>query len=185
MRKFLSIFVTLLTLLMFATTAFAEQTSKQESKNTIDIEQPIETITASVMQQRLLQGTIGDVLYVKINDDRVEVYTDISDDRSLRKQIILAAPNEEMLRIYSNNRETALQMSRMLTDYEAENKNINGYRIITDMDKPKELDNGNKIYRLWFMKIEREKPSRNGRFPINIGIGIGGRHDGPYIGIGL
>ena len=53
------------------------------------------------------------------------------------------------------------------------------------MDKTKKLENGTKVYRLWFMKIEREKPSRNSRFPINIGIGIGERHDGPYIGIGL
>jgi len=54
------------------------------------------------------------------------------------------------------------------------------------MDQPKKLENGQKIYRLWFMKIQREKESRRG-FPIGIGIGIGigGHHDGPYIGIGL
>jgi len=77
-----------------------------------------------------MQGTEGDILYVKINEDRVEVYTDISKDRSIRKQIILNTPNEEMLRLYSNNKETATQMSRMLTSYEADNKNINGIVLL-------------------------------------------------------
>ena len=52
---------------------------------------------------------------------------------------------------------------------------------------PKKLENGGKIYRLWFMKIEREKQSRRGgwNFPIGIGIGIGGgHHHGPWIGVG-
>lgn len=185
MRKIFMALLTCTLCLLFTAAAFAED-SNTASKSKIDIQQPVETITAAEMEQRLLNGSDGDILYIKINDDRVEVYTDISKDRSLRKQIILNTPNEEMLRLYSNNKETAIQMSRMLTDYEADNKNINGYRIITDMDKPKKLENGQKIYRLWFMKIQREKESRRS-FPIGIGIGIGigGHHDGPYIGIGL
>lgn len=187
MRRLFLILAAFLACILCTTAAFAEKSDKTTtSKSSIDINQPVETITAAEMEQRLLQGTAGDILYVKINKSRVEVYPDISNDRSLRKQIILNTPNEEMLRLYSNNKETAIQMSRMLTDYEADNKNINGYRIITDMDKPKKLENGQKIYRLWFMKIKREKESRRS-FPIGIGIGIGigGHHDGPYIGIGL
>lgn len=187
MRRIFLILMACLACFLFTAAVYAEKTDKTTpSKSSINIDQPVETITKAEMEQRLLQGTAGDVLYLKINDDRVEVYTDISKDRSLRKQIILNAPAEEMLRLYSNNKETAIQMSRMLTDYEADNKNINGYRVITDMDQPKKLENGQKIYRLWFMKIKREKESRRS-FPIGIGIGIGigGHHDGPYIGIGL
>lgn len=185
MRKiFLALFTCTLCLFL-AVTAFAAE-HKNSDKNNLELEQPVETISFAEMERRLFNSSDEDILYIKINDDRVEVYTDISSDRSLRKQIILNTPNEEMLRLYSSNKETALQMSKMLTDYEADNKNINGYRIITDMDKPKKLENGQKIYRLWFMKIKYEKESRRS-FPINIGIGIGigGNDDGPYIGIGL
>ena len=108
-------------------------------------------------------------------------------DRSLRKQMILTMPNTEMLRLYTNNKATFAQMNKMLSDYESSNANFNGYKIITDKDTPKKLENGGKIYRLWFMKIEREKQSRRGgwNFPIGIGIGIGGgHHHGPWIGVG-
>ena len=78
--------------------------------------------------------------------------------------------------------------NKMLSDYESSNANFNGYNVITDKDTPKKLENGGKIYRLWFMKIEREKQSRRGgwTFPIGIGIGIGGghHHHGPWIGVG-
>ena len=53
-------------------------------------------------------------------------------------------------------------MNKMLSDYESSNANFNGYKIITDKDTPKKLENGGKIYCLWFMKIEREKQSRRG-----------------------
>lgn len=185
MRKISLILLALIFCLMASAVAMASDNTTKSSKDALDIDQPAEIITASEMEKRLYSGLEGDILYVKLSEEKVEIYTGISKDRSLRKQIIIGTPNEEMLRLYSNNKATALQMSRMLTNYEADNKNINGYRIITDMDKPKKLENGTKVYRLWFMKIEREKPSRNSRFPINIGIGIGGRHDGPYIGIGL
>ena len=97
-------------------------------------------------------------------------------------------PNTEMLRLYTNNKATFAQMNKMLSDYESSNANFNGYKIITDKDTPKKLENDGKIYRLWFMKIEREKQSRRGgwNFPIGIGIGIGGghHHHGPWIGVG-
>lgn len=185
MRKIFLALLTLTLCLFFAVAVYAEEAKPAGQKN-IDLEQPIEVITAAEMEQRLSKDSHSDILYVKINNDRVEVYTNISCDRSIRKQIILTTPNEEMLRLYSNNRETALQMSRMLTDYEKDNININGYRIITDMDRPKNIQNGQRIYRLWFMKIQREKESRrNSPIGIGIGIGIGRHHDGPYIDIAL
>lgn len=150
--------------------------------------QPIETITVAAMNDRLKDGRSDDLLYVKIKDNRVEVYQGLATDRSLRKQLVLTAPNTEMLRLYTNNKATFEQMNKMLSDYERSNTNFNGYKIITDKDSPKKLDNGSKIYRLWFMKIEREKQSRRGwGFPIGIGIGIGGHHHhhgGPWVGVG-
>ena len=119
--------------------------------------------------------------------DAIKPIAIISADRSLRKQLILTMPNTEMLRLYTNNKATFAQMNKMLSDYESSNANFNGYKIITDKDTPKKLENGGKIYRLWFMKIEREKQSRRGgwNFPIGIGIGIGGgHHHGPWIGVG-
>lgn len=149
---------------------------------------PIETITADEMNTRLKAGNTDDLLYVKIKDDRVEVYQDIAKNRSLRKQLILALPNTELLRLYTNNKASFEQMYKMLSDYESSNTNFNGYKIITDKDNPQKLDNGTKVYRFWFMKIEREKARRGGgwRFPIGIGIGIGGHHHhhGPWIGVG-
>ena len=95
-------------------------------------------------------------------------------------------PNAEMLRLYTANKAVEAQMSKMLLDYENDNTNFNGYKIITDKDLPKKLNNGQKIYRFWFMKIAREKASRShNSFPIGIGIGIGGGHHGPWIGIGI
>ena len=92
-----------------------------------------------------------------------------------------------MLRLYTTNKATYEQMSRMLLDYEEDNYNFNGYKIITDVDQPRTLENGTKVYRFWFMKMQREKASRRGgNIPIGIGIGIGGghHHHGPWIGIG-
>ena len=167
--------------------AFAADKSKVDV--TDDELKASETISVDVMNERLQTGNTDDLLYVKIKDDRVEVYKGLAADRSLRKQLVITLPNTEMLRLYTNNKATFEQMNKMLSDYERANTNFNGYKIITDKDNPKKLDNGAKIYRLWFMKIEREKAARRGgwNFPIGIGIGIGGghhHHHGPWIGVG-
>ncbi len=140
------------------------------------------------MQQRLQHKSDEDLLYIKIGDTAVEVYQGLATDRSLRKQLILKLPNTEMLRLYTTNKATYEQMNKMLSDYERHNTNFNGYRIITDKDNPQKLADGGKVYRFWFMKIEREKIARRGGwgFPIGIGIGIGGHHHhGPWVGVGL
>lgn len=158
-------------------------------QTTLDAElKPSETITAEEMTTRLKTGSSEDILYVKIKDDRVEVYKELAGNRSWRKQLILNLPNTEMLRLYTTNKATFEQMNKMLSDYESANTNFNGYKIITDKDNPQKLENGAKVYRFWFMKIEREKASRRGGWgiPIGIGIGIGGHHHhhGPWIGVG-
>ena len=178
----LSICLCCLNMLVFAA-------DKSKVDVTDDELKPVETISIDVMNERLQQSNTDDLLYVKIKDDRVEVYKDLAADRSLRKQLIITLPNTEMLRLYTNNKATFEQMNKMLSDYERANTNFNGYKIITDKDNPKKLENGAKIYRLWFMKIEREKAARRGgwNFPIGIGIGIGGghhHHNGPWIGVG-
>ena len=162
----------------------------KEAKQTKDAEAPkaIATITVEEMEQQLQSGsTSEDLLYIKLKDEQVEVYQDLAKDRSLRKQLIISLPNTEMLRLYTTNKATYQQMSRMLLDYEEDNYNFDGYKIITDVDQPRTLENGTKVYRFWFMKIKREKGSRRGvDFPIGIGIGIGGghHHHGPWIGVG-
>ena len=184
MRKLLLL---LTCLLMFCYSALALAADKTKAADDSDTIKPMETISATEMNERLQVGNSEDLLYVKIKEDRVEVYQGLAADRSLRKQLILTMPNTEMLRLYTNNKATFAQMNKMLSDYESSNANFNGYKIITDKDTPKKLENGGKIYRLWFMKIEREKQSRRGgwNFPIGIGIGIGGgHHHGPWIGVG-
>lgn len=185
MRKLLLL---LTCLLMCCCSALALAADKTKAANDPDAIKPTETISATEMNERLQAGDSDDLLYVKIKEDRVEVYQGLAADRSLRKQLILTMPNTEMLRLYTNNKATFAQMNKMLSDYESSNANFNGYKIITDKDTPKKLENGGKIYRLWFMKIEREKQSRRGgwNFPIGIGIGIGGghHHHGPWIGVG-
>ena len=59
-------------------------------------------------------------------------------------------PNAEIFRLYTANKAVEAQMSKMLLDYENDNTNFNGYKIITDKDLPKKLNNGQKIYRFWF-----------------------------------
>ena len=185
MRKLLLL---LTCLLMCSCSALALAADKTKAADDPDAIKPIAIISAAEMNERLQAGDSEDLLYVKIKEDRVEVYHGLAEDRSLRKQLILTMPNTEMLRLYTNNKATFAQMNKMLSDYESSNTNFNGYKIITDKDTPKKLENGGKIYRLWFMKIEREKQSRRGgwNFPIGIGIGIGGghHHHGPWIGVG-
>ncbi len=186
MRKLLLLIICSCLCCMSAITLAADK-----SKGTAASEglQPLETITVDIMNDRLRQGNNDDLLYVKIKDDRVEVYQGLATDRSLRKQLVLTTPNTEMLRLYTNNKATFEQMNKILSDYERDNTNFNGYKIITDKDNPQKLADGGKIYRLWFMKIEREKQSRRSGwgFPIGIGIGIGGHHHhhvGPWVGVG-
>lgn len=185
MRKLLLLLTCLLMCCCSALALAADKTKAADDPDTI---KPMETISAAEMNERLQVGNSEDLLYVKIKEDRVEVYQGLAADRSLRKQLILTMPNTEMLRLYTNNKATFAQMNKMLSDYESSNANFNGYKIITDKDTLKKLENGAKIYRLWFMKIEREKQSRRGgwNFPIGIGIGIGGghHHHGPWIGVG-
>ena len=161
---------------MCCCSALALAADKTKAADDPDAIKPIETISAAKMNERLQAGDSDDLLYVKIKEDRVEVYQGLATDRSLRKQLILTMPNTEMLRLYTNNKDTFAQMNKMLSDYESSNTNFNGYKIITDKDTPKKL------------KIEREKQSRRGgwNFPIGIGIGIGGghHHHGPWIGVG-
>lgn len=184
MRKFL--YLVLVLLICFAVPAFAKE--KKQNKD-MEAPKPIAVISVNEMEQQLTtKDTSEDLLYIKFKDEQVEVYEDLIKNRSLRKQLIIELPNTEMLRLYTTNKSTYEQMSRMLLDYEEDNYNFDGYKIITDVDQPRKLDNGNKVYRFWFMKIQREKASRRGvNFPIGIGIGIGGghhHHHGPWIGVG-
>ena len=176
MRKLLLL---LTCLLMCCCSTLALAADKTKAADDPDAIKPIAIISAAEMNERLQVGS---------SEDRVEVYQGLATDRSLRKQLILTMPNTEMLRLYTNNKATFAQINKMLSDYESSNTNFNGYKIITDKDTPKKLENGGKIYRLCFMKIEREKQSRRGgwNFPIGIGIGIGGghHHHGPWIGVG-
>lgn len=175
MRKLLLL---LTCLLMCCCSALALAADKTKAAGDPDTIKPMETISAAEMNERLQVGNSEDLLYVKIKEDRVEVYQGLAADRSLRKQLILTMPNTEMLRLYTNNKATFAQMNKMLSDYESSNANFNGYKIITDKDTPKKLENGGKIYRLWFMKIEREKQSRRGGWNFPIGIGIMLESDG-------
>ena len=179
MQKILAI---LLLLCCFTVPAIAKQKEEPAAL------EPVAIITMEEMEQRCQKtSTSEDLLYVKLKEEQVEVYEGLCKNRSLRKQLIIALPNTEMLRLYTTNKATYEQMSRMLLDYEEDNYNFNGYKIITDVDQPRTLENGTKIYRFWFMKIQREKASRRGAsFPIGIGIGIGGghHHHGPWIGVG-
>lgn len=185
MRK-VFLFLSCIIICFLHTVCFASEVEKSTAYDNL---QPLEIITVDIMNERLKEGNTDELLFIKINDNRVEVYKDITKDRSLRKQIIITMPNAEMLRCYTNNKAVYEQMSKMLLDYEESNINFNGYKVITDKDTPQKLENNNKIYRFWFMKIEREKTSRRSGLPINIGIGIGGhRHHhngGPFIGIGI
>lgn len=183
MRKFIHVIACIL-LCCLSLTAFAAAKSRVDL--TDDELKAKETITVNEMNERLQAASDEDLLYVKIKDDRVEVYQGLASDRSLRKQLIIALPPTEMLRLYTKNKATFEQMQKMLSDYERDNTNFNGYKIITDKDNPRKLADDTKIYRCWFMKIAREKASRRSRdFPIGIGIGIGGgHHHGPWIGVG-
>lgn len=184
MRKILICILLLLCCLNIP--ALAKEKKQNEAENILT---PIAVITVEEMEQRLTEtDTSEDLLYVKLKDDEVEIYQDMGKSRSLRKQLILSLPNTEMLRLYTTNKAVYEQMSKMLLDYENDNANFDGYKIITDVDQPRKLENGTQIYRFWFMKIQREKASRRGmHFPIGIGIGIGGghhHHHGPWIGVG-
>lgn len=174
-------------LCMLSLTALAADTEKN-TKEKLNLEQPIEIITVEEMENRLQDGNKEDILYVKVDKEQVEVYHNTAKDRGLRRQIAITAPEDEMLRLYTNNRETYRQMSKLLYDYEDSRKSFNGYRIIADVEAPKKLKTGEKIYRFWFMKVEKSAAGRdNSRMPIDIGIGIGiggGHHHGPWIGIG-
>lgn len=184
MRRLFSLFLFLFCIGL-GVSAFAEKEAGE--KKSLLQEQPLETITVSEMETRLQSGDKSDILYIKAGEDKVHVYTGLATNRSLRKQIVLMTPTTELLRLYTNNKDAYQQMSRMLADYEEDNKDFDGYKVITDKDAPKKLDNGETIYRFWFMKIAREKQSRRSGFPVDIGIGIGiggGHHHGPWIGVG-
>lgn len=174
MQRFL-LGICLMLLLAVSNICLAAEQIKDEPANA-------ETITLQEMQDRL--NSPGTDLYLKLTDDEVLVYKETASSRSLRKQIILTAATDKILRLYTNDEKTFKQMSKMLRDYESDKADFGGYRIITDMDNVQTLDNGQKVYRFWFMKVKTEKSSS--RVPIGIGIGIGGgHHHGPWIGIGL
>ena len=100
MRKLLLL---LICLLMCSCSALALAADKTKAADDPDAIKPMETISAAEMNERLQVGNSEDLLYVKIKEDRVEVYQGLAADRSLRKQLILTMPNTEMLRLYTNN----------------------------------------------------------------------------------
>lgn len=182
MRKLF--FIVLVLLLGVNVAAWAKEKATDAKEEGV---QPVAVMTVEEMERRWEeQNADEDLLYVKVKDDQVEAYAGLAKNRSLRKQLILRLPNAEMLRLYTLNKDAYEQLSKMLLDYESDNTNFDGYKIITDKDLPRKLANGAQVYRFWFMKIQREKASRSGwNVPIGIGIGIGGhRHHGPWIGVG-
>ena len=110
MRKLLLL---LTCLLMCCYSALALAADKTKATDDPDSIKPIAIISAAEMNERLQVGNSEDLLYVKIKEDRVEVYQGLAEDRSLRKQLILTMPNTEMLRLYTNNKATFAQMNKM------------------------------------------------------------------------
>ncbi len=217
MRKLCTLLVfTLVCSLMFATTGLAkskkadtkEQTKVETSVDTKDekaaaeeaedadgdyIENPVETISVEEMNERLKTSSDDDLICAKIKQGEtevVEVYQGFAASRSLRKQFLLTSPNAEMIRLYTTNKATFGQINRMLNNYESENINLGGFKIITDKDNTKKLEDGGKLLRCVFLKVEREADSKRGGWRVPIGIGIGWgwghhhHHGGPGIGIG-
>ena len=89
MRKiFYLLFILLFSLSL---SAFAEE--KKTSKN-MESPQPIAIISVDEMEQRLKNADLGeDLLYIKIKEEQIEVYSELANNRSLRKQLILKLPN--------------------------------------------------------------------------------------------
>ena len=167
----------------FMPLAHAQEEAEEEGRAVA----PEEIITEDEMYARLAasaDGELEDILYIKIGDE-VEVHRDLCKKRSWRKMLVTELPVTEMLRLYTANKVTHEQMAKMLFDYEDSNANFDGYRVITDRETTRELENGVKVYRSWFMKIERDKVSRGRRFPVGLGVGIGRHGPRPWIGIGL
>ena len=97
--------------------AFAEDKTDIKNPETkieqkIDITQPVETINVEEMEYRLKNDPNEDVLFVKLDNNTVDVYTGTASSRSLRKQIVFGTPNEIMIRLYTTNKATAQQITR-------------------------------------------------------------------------
>ena len=127
MRKLLLL---LTCLLMCCCSALALAADKTKAADDPDAIKPIETISAAEMNERLQTGDSDDLLYVKIKEDRVEVYQGLAADRSLRKQLILTMPNTEMLRLYTNNKAIFAQMNKMLSDMKAPTPTSTAIRLL-------------------------------------------------------
>lgn len=65
-----------LTCLLMCYCALALAADKTKVADDADAIKPVETISAAVMNERLQAGDSDDLLYVKIKEDRVEVYQD-------------------------------------------------------------------------------------------------------------
>lgn len=164
-----------------ATAPAAAQTEAADSAKNI-LTDPIEKITVEEMQRRLASEQ-GDILYLN-SDEEVFVYCGITKDKGLRKRIAAAAPNGTLLRLYTNNKDTFRQMYKRLQSYQGGSSVLGKYKVITDRELDKTLENGVTVYRFWFMKVQKEQTRTIG-IPIGIGIGWGGHyHHGPWFGLG-
>lgn len=195
----------------FVTTAYADGlspeaekriaavTSSEEAENTISTaelisrmptDKQVEKIDAKEMQARLEKGCAEDFAYFKFSDEEVLVYELLAGDKATCQELFFATPKENMVNVYTNNKNTMKSLWKAFKSKNGEWDAENGYKLAGAKSPVQKLENGGEIYKLWYQKVKadsrRVKVGRSGLpVPISIDIPIGrGRHR-PRIGIGL
>ena len=207
MRKVFLALISLL-LLSFTTVSWAEEKpagveaqpavetqEQQETKavNEYPQENYVEEISYQTMEDRLNRGECRDCVYLKQSEDSVLVFSNVAEDLSICKQIILAAPEEQMLQVYSNDKKALKKMYSASKSISREMKSSGSYNLVADKGDAVKVTKEIAIYKCWFKKFKVQggtqtvKIQRRGlNLPIPIGIGIGlGHHHHGHINIGL
>lgn len=146
---------------------FAEETAKPENDTAVKPynftyemgkHMPSDTfigeINSSQMEEALYKDFADDRLYVKFDTDKVLVFSDLSEDRGSCRQILYAAPNEQMLEVYTKNKKAFSRMYKTVHSYIGEWNLVAGYQVVCDKSPAVKLDKKINLYRMWFKKVK-------------------------------
>lgn len=147
-------------------------------------------ITVEEMEKRLHAAGPNSLLYIKHNKEKVMAFDYLAKDKASCRQIIFAAPHDEMVEAYTTDKKSFSQFWNTLRPYTNQWNLVDGYQVVCDKSPAVQLENKNKLYRLWFKKVKPDNRARRVEggygggypwWPIGIGVVIGrhSHYDGP------
>lgn len=143
-------------------------------------------ITTEEMYKQLREELDSAKVYLKM-DDKALVFQALSKDKASCKQILFAAPAEQFIEVYTNDKKSYNKFWSAIKPYTSEWRLVDGYQVACDKNQGLVLGENKNLFRIWFKKVKPDNRTYRVQggyvpdyypyyWPVSIGVVWGHHH---------